>query len=57
MMIESVIIARDKFLEVDGILWPSSASLFIVPVSVPCVYQDRVNFWDNQYGFDFTPLK
>ena len=32
-MIESVIHARDRFLTVGGIMWPSSAALYLSPVS------------------------
>ena len=32
-MIESVILARDRCLHDDGVMWPSTASLYLTPVS------------------------
>lgn len=57
MMIESVVKARDKYLKDDGTVWPSSASLYLVPCAAASVYSSKVEFWEDQYGFDFSPLK
>jgi len=57
MMIESVILMRDRFLRDDGTIWPSSARLFLVPCSAHAQYRAKVDFWESQYGFDFTVLK
>ncbi|KAL8618814.1 hypothetical protein ACOMHN_000242 [Nucella lapillus] len=57
MMVESVLIARDKFLAQGGTLWPSSASLFLVPVMAAQDYRDHTDFWADQYGFDLSCLK
>ncbi|XP_046543789.1 LOW QUALITY PROTEIN: protein arginine N-methyltransferase 2-like [Haliotis rubra] len=57
MMIESVIIARDKFLKSEGVMWPSPASLYLVPCMAHDKHKELVHFWDNQYGFDFSSLK
>ncbi|XP_071112170.1 protein arginine N-methyltransferase 2-like isoform X2 [Haliotis cracherodii] len=57
MMIESVIIARDKFLKSEGVMWPSRASLYLVPCMAHDKHRDLVQFWDNQYSFDFSSLK
>ncbi|XP_045178609.1 protein arginine N-methyltransferase 2-like isoform X2 [Mercenaria mercenaria] len=57
MMIESVILMRDRYLQEDGVLWPSTASLFLVPCSAHDQYTSKVDFWDNQFGFDFSCLK
>lgn len=57
MMIESVLIARDKYLAPYGTMWPSSASLFLVPVSAADEYQDLIEFWTCQYDFNLSCLK
>ncbi|KAK3599046.1 hypothetical protein CHS0354_012531 [Potamilus streckersoni] len=57
MMIESVILTRDKLLKDKGMLWPSSANLFLVPCSAHAQYSQKMEFWDSQFGFDFSPLK
>ncbi|KAJ8942594.1 hypothetical protein NQ318_006224 [Aromia moschata] len=45
-MLESVIIARDKFLKPDGLIFPESATLYSVPCSVPSMYDD----WEDLDG-------
>lgn len=55
-MIDSVLFARDKWLRSDGVIWPSNAKLFIAPCSAKKVYEEKITVWQNQYGFDFSPL-
>lgn len=55
-MINSVIVAREKWLKDGGIMWPSSANLYICPVSLPEYHKEHFGFWEDVYGFDFTPL-
>lgn len=45
-MLESVLVARDKFLKDDGYMFPESAALYIAPCSVPSLYQK----WNDIYG-------
>lgn len=45
-MLDSVLFARDNFLNEDGILFPSIAKLYASPCQLPLMY----NFWDNVYG-------
>lgn len=55
-MLDSVIVARDRFLAPDGIMVPSHASLFFAPVDMTEHFQDRAEEWSNIYGFDFSPV-
>ncbi|KAH9494487.1 putative protein arginine N-methyltransferase 6 [Bulinus truncatus] len=55
-MLDSVILARDKFLSPDGIMVPSHATLYVAPVDMSDHFQDRADEWSNIYGFDFSPL-
>src|SRR5437868_4529262 len=55
-MIESVIWARDHLLAPNGLLFPARARLFIEPFTYDFFWQDRVQYWNNCYGFDFSPL-
>ena len=55
-MIDSVLFARDKWLKAGGIIWPSNAKLFITPCSAKKAYDEKVTVWNNQYGFDFSPV-
>ena len=54
-MLRSVIAARDKFLSPDGIILPSTASLYICPVSLKQYHKEQIQYWKDVYGFDFSP--
>lgn len=45
-MLDSVIFARDKFLKEGGLLFPTTATLYVAPCSVP----SRYDYWDNIDG-------
>ncbi|KAG9477453.1 hypothetical protein GDO78_002705 [Eleutherodactylus coqui] len=56
-MLESVLLARDMWLKDDGVMWPSTACVHLVPCSADKEYASRVLFWDSPYGLDFSVLK
>lgn len=61
-MLETYIIARDRFLRPGGKMFPASAHLCVLPFSDEQLYneqQAKTNFWDNKnfYGLDLTCLK
>ncbi|CAH0401291.1 unnamed protein product [Chilo suppressalis] len=51
-MLDSVLIARDKFLKVNGEMFPESATIYISPCSVPTLYKK----WDNFHGLSMTSV-
>eukprot|EP00029_Vermamoeba_vermiformis_P008744 TRINITY_DN4175_c0_g1_i1.p1 TRINITY_DN4175_c0_g1~~TRINITY_DN4175_c0_g1_i1.p1 ORF type:complete len:307 (-),score=24.49 TRINITY_DN4175_c0_g1_i1:5-925(-) len=55
-MFESVILARDKFLKPDGKMYPSKAHIYLSLFNDDDFYNNRVSFWRNIYGIDFTPI-
>uniref|UniRef100_A0A4X2M5N6 type I protein arginine methyltransferase n=1 Tax=Vombatus ursinus TaxID=29139 RepID=A0A4X2M5N6_VOMUR len=56
-MIESVLLARDKWLSPDGVIWPTTAVIHLAPCSAEKDYDHKVLFWDNAYEFDLSSLK
>ena len=40
----------------DGVMWPSTAELFLVPCSAAQTFTEKVKFWEDVYGFDFSPM-
>ncbi|XP_061925190.1 protein arginine N-methyltransferase 2 isoform X4 [Entelurus aequoreus] len=56
-MVESVLLARERWLREGGTMWPSSASLTLVPCQAHSYYAEKMAFWENTYGLDFTPLQ
>lgn len=45
-MLDSVLLARDKFLKEGGLLFPSECTIFVAPCSVPSLFDD----WHNVDG-------
>ena len=57
-MLDSVLHARDKYLEPEtGIMVPSHINLAISSLSDSEFINDRVNFWNEVYGFKMTAMK
>lgn len=56
-MLESVLFARDKWLSRDGIMVPSQAILYIAPVNMTDYVKEHFRFYENVYGFDFSPMQ
>ncbi|KAJ0070710.1 hypothetical protein NL108_017910 [Boleophthalmus pectinirostris] len=56
-MVESVLVARQRWLAEGGVMWPSSAALLLVPCQAHDFYTENFTFWKNLYGLDFSPLQ
>lgn len=56
-MLESVLLARDRWLKEGGMMWPSSACLTVVPCQAFSDYRQKVEFWENPYGLNFSYLQ
>ncbi|KAK1565977.1 methyltransferase domain-containing protein [Colletotrichum navitas] len=56
-MMNSVLVARDRFLKPDGLIAPSISTIWMAPVSDPGYVTDFVTFWDDVYGFDMKSMK
>ncbi|WYZ37427.1 hypothetical protein EsH8_II_000933 [Colletotrichum jinshuiense] len=56
-MLNSVLVARDRFLKPDGLIAPSISTIWMAPVSDPEYVTDFITFWDDVYGFDMKSMK
>ncbi|GAA6033815.1 hypothetical protein JCM8097_000355 [Rhodosporidiobolus ruineniae] len=56
-MLDSVLYARDKWLQPDGLMVPSQTSILLSAYAGELWKKDRVAFWDSVYGFDMTAMK
>ncbi|KAJ2889402.1 hypothetical protein GGI21_006584, partial [Coemansia aciculifera] len=50
-MLDSVLVARDRFLAPGGLLAPSASYIYLTAISDEEYINDQVNYWDNVYGF------
>ena len=56
-MLNTVLFARDKWLKPGGILLPDKAVMYLCAIEDAQVKHDRIDFWNDVYGFDMTPIK
>ena len=58
-MLESYAAARERFLKPGGLMFPTTGSIVLAPVTDDALYKEqleKVEFWDNTdfYGIDFS---
>jgi protein arginine N-methyltransferase 1 len=56
-MLDSVIVARDRWLKPNGILFPDKASLYITAIEDRNYKDEKINWWDNVHGFDMSCMR
>ncbi|KAL7820516.1 protein arginine N-methyltransferase [Trichoderma aethiopicum] len=56
-MLPSVLYARDRYLKPDGLLVPSSATLWMAPVQDAEYMMEHISYWRDVYGFDMKAMQ
>nr|CAG8567184.1 8670_t:CDS:2 [Entrophospora candida] len=56
-MLDTVIIARDKYLKPGGMIFPDKATMFLSAIEDGEYKEEKIEFWNNVYGFDFSSIK
>ncbi|CAH1787416.1 unnamed protein product [Owenia fusiformis] len=56
-MLNTVIFARDKWLKPDGMIFPDRATLYVCGIEDREYKEDKINWWDNVYGFDMSCIR
>lgn len=56
-MLDTVLYARDKWLKPDGMLFPDRATLYITAIEDRQYKDDKINWWEEVYGFDMSCIK
>ncbi|XP_018021038.2 protein arginine N-methyltransferase 1 [Hyalella azteca] len=56
-MLDTVLFARDKWLAPNGILFPDRATLFVSAIEDRQYKDDKINWWENVYGFDMSCIR
>jgi len=51
-----VLRARDRFLKPDGVMLPSTASLYICPLDASELVGQKVDFWQTVHEVDMSPF-
>ncbi|KAH6685288.1 HNRNP arginine N-methyltransferase [Plectosphaerella plurivora] len=56
-MLDTVLYARDRYLVKEGLIFPDKAIIYAAGIEDGEYKDEKIGFWDNVYGFDYTPLK
>lgn len=56
-MLNTVLYARDKWLKPGGVIFPDKAVMYISASEDEQMKYERIDFWENVYGFDMSALK
>ncbi|KAH8828355.1 protein arginine N-methyltransferase [Flagelloscypha sp. PMI_526] len=56
-MLDTVLLARDKYLKKDGLIFPDTATMYLAAIEDQDYKEEKINFWDNVYGFDYSCIK
>jgi len=56
-MLNTVLYARDKWLAPNGLIFPDRATLYITAIEDRSYKDDKINWWDNVYGFDMSDIR
>ena len=55
-MLDSILWARDHYLEPGGLMVPSQITLFLAPLADPDYIADHIAFWRSVYGFKMNSM-
>jgi len=56
-MLDTVLYARDKWLAADGLMFPDRATLYVTAIEDRQYKDDKINWWDDVYGFDMSCIR
>lgn len=56
-MLNTVIYARDRWLAPDGVLFPDKANLYVCAIEDRQYKEEKINWWDNVYGFNMSSIR
>ncbi|KAI5664655.1 hypothetical protein M9H77_23978 [Catharanthus roseus] len=56
-MLNTVLYARDKWLVKDGLVLPDKAALYLTAIEDADYKEDKIEFWNNVYGFDMSCIR
>mmetsp|Transcript_31569 Transcript_31569/g.32142 ORF Transcript_31569/g.32142 Transcript_31569/m.32142 type:complete len:399 (+) Transcript_31569:117-1313(+) len=56
-MLETVLYARDKYLKPGGVILPDKAVLYLAAIEDSDYKKEKIDYWDNVYGFNMKVIK
>jgi len=56
-MLDTVLLARDRYLAPGGLMFPDTAVMYLAAIEDQDYKDEKINFWENVYGFDYSCIK
>lgn len=56
-MLDTVLFARDRWLVPGGLIFPDKATLVLSAIEDSEYKEDKINWWENVYGFNMSCIK
>ncbi|RMJ24755.1 arginine n-methyltransferase [Aspergillus sp. HF37] len=56
-MLDTVLYARDHYLVPGGKIFPDRATMYVAGIEDGEYKDDKIGFWDNVWGFDYSAMK
>ncbi|SCV67641.1 BQ2448_5252 [Microbotryum intermedium] len=56
-MFDSVLYARDRYLNPGGLMFPDEATMYLAGIEDHDYKEEKIGFWDDVYGFDYSCIK
>jgi len=56
-MLDTVLLARDRWLKPGGMLFPDKATIYLTAIEDEEYRREKFEFWDNVYGFKMSCIK
>jgi protein arginine N-methyltransferase 1 len=56
-MLNTVLVARDKYLAPGGLIFPDRATMVIQGIEDGDYKQQKIGFWEDVYGFNFSHIQ
>ncbi|KAL9653153.1 hypothetical protein ABK040_006369 [Willaertia magna] len=57
-MLDTVLYARDRWLRPEtGCIFPDQVTMYLAGIEDAQYKEDKIDFWDNVYGFNFSAIK
>ncbi|SJX65967.1 probable HMT1-hnRNP arginine N-methyltransferase [Sporisorium reilianum f. sp. reilianum] len=56
-MLDTVLMARDKYLAPGGMMFPDKATMYLSAIEDQEYKDEKIGFWDDVYGFNYSCIK
>jgi len=56
-MLDTVLLARDKYLVPGGLMFPDEATMYLAAIEDEDYKDEKIGFWQDVYGYDYSVIQ